>query len=61
LSLERREAPGVGNLMKRFRNLFPGLYAFENLYAAWRNARRGKRYTAAADLAPDSENDSAVL
>lgn len=29
--------------MKTFRNLFGQVYAFENLYRAFRRARRGKR------------------
>jgi len=36
--------------MKTYKNLYPQIVDFENLYRAWRKARRGKRYkpTAAA-------------
>ena len=30
--------------MKTFRNLFPQIISFENVYAAYRKARKGKRY-----------------
>jgi RNA-directed DNA polymerase len=29
--------------MKTYKELYPGIYAFENLYLAFRKARRGKR------------------
>lgn len=29
--------------MKTYRNLYPQVYAFENLYYAYRAARKGKR------------------
>ncbi len=34
--------------MKTYRNLYPQVCSFENLYRAWRKARAGKRYTPAA-------------
>lgn len=34
--------------MRTYKNLFPQIWEFGNLYAAWRKARRGKRYTLAA-------------
>jgi hypothetical protein len=36
--------------MKTYKNLYPSITNFENLYIAWRKARRGKRYTAAASV-----------
>lgn len=30
--------------MKRYKNLYPHIYAFDNLYQAFRQARRGKRH-----------------
>jgi len=30
--------------MKTYRNLYDNLWSFENLYEAWRKARKGKRY-----------------
>ena len=29
--------------MKTYKNLYPQVYDFENLYLAWRKARKGKR------------------
>jgi len=29
--------------MKTYKNLYPRIWAYENLYEAWRNAARGKR------------------
>ena len=29
--------------MKFYKNLYPQIYTWENLYAAWRKARKGKR------------------
>lgn len=34
--------------MKTYKNLYPEIYSFYNLYWAWKKARRGKRYGAAA-------------
>lgn len=34
--------------MKTYKNLYPHIASFENLYTAWRKARRGKRYKTAA-------------
>jgi hypothetical protein len=34
--------------MKKYWNLYPQIYAFENLLLAWQKARRGKRYSATA-------------
>jgi len=33
-------------MMKTYRRLYPQVYAFENLYAAYRAARKGKRGSA---------------
>lgn len=30
--------------MKTYKNLYPEIYSFYNLYWAWKKARRGKRY-----------------
>lgn len=30
--------------MKSYRNLYPDIVSFDNLYYAWCKARRGKRY-----------------
>jgi RNA-directed DNA polymerase len=30
--------------MKTYKNLYPQIISFSNLYGAWRKARRGKRY-----------------
>jgi hypothetical protein len=32
--------------MKTYKHLYPALTDFDALYAAWRRARRGKRYKA---------------
>ena len=34
--------------MKSYKNLYPQIIDFENMMLAWRNARRGKRYTPTA-------------
>ena len=34
-------------MAKTVKNVYPQIANFENLYEAWRKARRGKRYTAA--------------
>lgn len=34
--------------MKTYKNLYPQIICFDNLYEAWRNTRRGKRYTPTA-------------
>jgi len=34
--------------MKTYKNLYPQIISFDNLYEAWRKARRGKRYQPAA-------------
>lgn len=34
--------------MKKYRDLYPQICAFENLLLAWQKARKGKRYSAAA-------------
>lgn len=34
--------------MKTYRNLYPQIYAFENLFLAWEKAKRGKRYSNSA-------------
>ena len=33
----------LGHKMKTYKNLYPRIWAYENLYEAWRNAARGKR------------------
>jgi hypothetical protein len=34
--------------MKTYKNLYPQIISFDNLYEAWRKARRGKRYKPSA-------------
>lgn len=44
--------------MKTYRNLYPGVYAWDNLLLAWRKARKGKRGRApAADFEFDLEEN----
>jgi RNA-directed DNA polymerase len=44
--------------MKRFGNLWESIVSFENLYEAWRLARRGKRYMRSTlDLSFDIESE----
>ena len=39
--------------MKTYRNIFPRIWAYENLYEAWRSAARGKRKSPeVADMEP---------
>jgi len=45
--------------MKTYKNLYSGIWAYDNLLLAWKNARRGKRTTASAATFEQSLDDLA--
>ena len=47
--------------MKTYRNLYDNLWSFENLYEAWRKARKGKRYREQAAAFERNQEEELLL